>query len=89
MSLGGRSALSSARIQVDVWAKTQDAAITIAGHVRTALDGVRVMIEDDDSPPGGIEITDSWMGLERDQYEDGVEAFRITMDFEIRYRPII
>lgn len=81
-ALDGRSAVRRGRVQIDAWAKTYDEAVSLAEAVSTALDGVRVTSD-------GVELTDSWQASQIDMYEDGIEAHRISTDYEISFRDVV
>ena len=77
--LQGASALRRARIQADVWAKEYDDVSRISGILRRELNAFR-------GPAGDYYITDCWVSLERDAYEDGTKTYRNQTDFEVMYR---
>ena len=65
-SILGPSGLDQPRIQVDCWAETYAEAKTLAGEVRTAMEGAGFK---------GRLITDA------DDLDETVGAYRVTMDF--------
>lgn len=77
-SLGGDSRIRHARIQVDAWAGTDLSAETVMGHVTDLLDGKS-------NTQSGIKFASAWLVNETDLYEDSVELYRISADFEIAY----
>ena len=78
--LQGRSALRFARFQVDIWSPRYLQALEVAHTLRVALDGYRGMAGTD------YEITHGELSLDRDTYEEGIEAFRFQQDYELTYR---
>lgn len=76
--LGGASRIKRARLQVDTWADTPDKAWELADLVRTQLDGFNGVVD-------GVQFASSIIGSETDLYEDGIERYRVTSDYEVSY----
>lgn len=72
--LQGRSDLARIRVQFDIWTPDAAEGWKIAEALRNALDGHK----------SGA-IRDSWLAIESDNYEEGIEAFRTTQDYQITY----
>lgn len=76
--LGGASRIKRARVQIDAWAETPTKCETIMDDVRTLLDGT-------DTTQSGIRFRAAMLDNEQDLYEESIERYRITSDYEIVY----
>ena len=77
--LRGQSALRQARFQFDFWSPDAAEAWAMAEALRAGLDGYR-------GPAGDHFITTAWLALDQDNYEQGVQAYRVTHDYDVMYR---
>jgi hypothetical protein len=80
--LQGPSGLMSARIQVDAWATTADAATTLANLVKDRLDGYRGTVG-----TGGniITVHGVFVADLREDYDDDAELYRSGRDYFVHH----
>jgi hypothetical protein len=80
--LQGPSGLMSARIQVDAWATTADAATTLANLVKDRLDGYRGTMG-----TGGniITVHGVFVADLREDYDDEAELYRSGRDYFVHH----
>lgn len=74
------SRIRTARMQIDTWAEVPADAWKLADHVRTQMDGFQGTVS-------GVRFAASMIDSETDLYEDAIEKFRVTVDYEIVYWP--
>lgn len=79
-NLGEASRIRTARIQLDTWADTPADAWKLADHIRTQVDGFQGTVS-------GVRFAASMVDSETDLYEEAIEKFRVTVDYEIVYWP--
>lgn len=77
-NLSSVSRIRQARIQFDTWATTAIQAARLAEYIREQFDGFQGTVE-------GVHIATGLIGSESDLYEDGVEKYRVTADYQIVY----
>lgn len=78
-NLEALSTLREMRVQFDSWAKAYADVVSINNRVRALLDGYR-------GAAGDGEILGAWTGIETDLWEEAVNCYRITSDYQITYR---
>jgi hypothetical protein len=83
--LAGPSGLISARIQVDAWGVTADAATTLANLVKDRLDGYRGTMG-----TGGniITVHGVFVADLREDYDDDAELYRSGRDYFVHHLEI-
>jgi hypothetical protein len=80
----GASGLGSARVQVDCWAQTPDAAVLLAGLVFDRLSGHRgVVTYGSNSPQDEVEIKGIFHEQSRDDYDDVAKLHRRSRDYTV------
>ena len=77
--LDGVTGRAVARFQVDCWAETYQAVRDLANKVRLALDGHSGTLGSE-TGIGNIHLVS-----DRDLFEEDVEIYRATLDFQIQY----
>jgi hypothetical protein len=82
----GASGLAMARMQLDAWAETPDAADTLARLVKTRLDGYRGPMGFAGSPPGpGVQVQGVFFDNIREDYEAALQLYRVSADYLVWY----
>lgn len=82
----GPSGLIQARYQIDCWAQTQDAAVSLANLVKDKLSGFRGLVPfGSESPQEEIIIRGVFHDQGRDDYDPVAKLFRRQCDYLIWY----
>jgi len=76
--MGGANRIRRARIQIDIWAETILGCETLANLIRALLDGK-------DNTQSTTRFRAAWLSNEQDLYEESIEKYRISSDYEITY----
>lgn len=74
----GATGLVLARVQIDSWAKAFRDATLLADAVRRAVSGFRGHLD-------GEYVHSVFLDNERHLFESGVEVYRVSQDYRIRY----
>lgn len=74
----GLSAPKEWRVQIDAWGESYSQADTLAREIRAALDGYR-------GAAGSAFIQVSMLVNWMEMYEDGLDVYRVSQDYEITY----
>ncbi len=74
----GSAGLAMARIQFDCWAENKDQAEDLSEALRQALQGYKGSM-------GSVTVQGVHFMNEMDDFEQGIDDFRIIVDFEIGY----
>jgi hypothetical protein len=78
----GPSGLNRARVQVDCWAPTADAADLLARQVKERIDGYGgSILWGDDSPEEAIVVQGIFFDNEREDYDDTAQMYRSGKDY--------
>lgn len=77
-NLADVSRIKRVRMQVDTWADTALKSWELADLVRDQLDGFKGVVD-------GIQMTASLIDSESDLFEDAIEKYRVTTDYELVY----
>lgn len=80
--MDGPSGLMNARIQIDAWATTADAAATLANLVKDRIDGYRGAMG---SGANIITVHGVFVADLREDYDDEAELYRSGRDFFIHH----
>jgi hypothetical protein len=81
-TMQGPSGYSRPRFQIDAWAPTVDAAVTLANAIRAALDGFTGAIG---TGANAVFVQGVFIADEREDYDDIVQMFRVSRDFFIHH----
>lgn len=80
----GPSGISRPRFQIDCWAQTIDAAVTLANLVKDRIDGFRgTWLWGEDSPAEGIVIQGVFYDQEREMFDNDMKMFLCSRDYLI------
>lgn len=80
----GPSGLARPRIQIDCWAQSLDAAVSLANLVKERLDGFKgSMLWGDNSPAEAIVVQGIFFDSEREDYDDTAKLYRVSADYFI------
>lgn len=75
-TLTGASGMAHPGFQVEAWAETYTEAKSLAGAVRSCLNGYR-------GTSGAVRIGSCLLQSERDIYENEIDCHRVVMDFTV------
>jgi hypothetical protein len=81
----GPTGLSRTRMQLDAWAPTADAAVSLANFVKDRIDGYRGVMGSD---PNAVTVQGVFMADEREDYDDIVQLYRCGRDFFIHHEEL-
>lgn len=78
----GPSGLNRARVQIDCWASTVDAADLLARQVKERIDGYRgSILWGEDSPAEAIVVQGIFFDGEREDWDDAAQMYRASKDY--------
>lgn len=83
----GASGLRQTRMQIDCWAVRQDQAVSLADLVKQRIDGIgpQTVLYGSSSPTDDMIIQGVFMAMEREDYDDAAELYRVSRDYIIWY----
>lgn len=82
----GSSGLVTTRIQIDAWAKTHNEAVRVADLVKDRIGGLRGTVDFGSvSPADDIVIHGVFHESEREDFDDGVDMYRMSRDYTVWY----
>lgn len=81
----GPTGLSRPRIQIDAWAPTADAAVTLANRVKDRIDGYSGVMG---SGATSVTVQGVFMADERESYDDVVQMFGVSRDYFMHYEEL-
>lgn len=85
----GPSGLARSRVQIDCWAKTADAASTLANLVKDRLDGWQGDMEyGSSSPREFVNVPGAFFENERDLWDPESEMYGVSRDYFIWVREL-
>lgn len=76
--LAGPSGIINVRMQVDAWAITPDAAVTLANLVKDRLDGYRGLM-------GAVMVHGVFVADLREDYDDDAQLYRAGRDYFVHH----
>ncbi len=82
-TMAGPSGYARARYQIDAWAPTADAAVTLANAVQAAIDGYKGAWG---SGANAVEVQGVFLADQRDlPYDDQVQMYGVSRDYFIHH----
>jgi len=85
----GPSGLNQPRIQIDCWAQSQDAAVSLADLVKSKLDGFAgTVLWGSSSPQNETVIQGAFYDTEFEDYDDVAKLYRVSRDYLVWYEEL-